>query len=112
MATNLCVMKTTFYDRHEKRDYYKAIEVMRQFEADPSMADAARQFVQQYMANDPHQAKYAVIWLDLLSCPVDHIAQRLLDDSPSGDLLRQTRPPFGRGLTSCEIAQVIEKMDA
>jgi hypothetical protein len=29
-------MKTTFYDRHEKRDYYKVIEVMRQLEADPS----------------------------------------------------------------------------
>ena len=36
MAANVCVMKTTFYDRHEKRDYYKVIEVMRQLEADPS----------------------------------------------------------------------------
>jgi len=105
-------MKITFYDRHEKRDYYKVIAVMQQLAVDPTMIDAARQFVQQHMANDPHQAKYAVMWLELLSHPIDQIIQRLLEDTPSGDLLRQTRPPFGRGLTSREVAQVIEKMDA
>ena len=56
-----------FHDRHEWIDYLKASEVARRIVADPSMIVDAQRFVTTWMAPDPHQRDYALMWQDLLS---------------------------------------------
>ena len=100
-------MTIRFHDRHEWIDFLKASEVARRLLADPSMIADARQFVGRRMTPDPHQRDYAVMWEALLSRPPAEIAAALTEDSPHGRLLRETRPVFGKGLTSREIAELI-----
>ena len=84
----------------------------RRIVADPSLIADARQFVAARMLPDPHQRRYAQMWQELLSRPPAEIATALLEDTPRGALLRETRPAFGKGLTSREVAALIEQMDA
>jgi hypothetical protein len=44
------------------------------------------------------------MWRQLLSQPAAEVAAALIEDSERGRLLRETRPVFGKGLTSREIA--------
>jgi hypothetical protein len=101
-----------FHDRHEWIDYLKAREMARRIVADPSMIVNAQRFVATRMAPDPHQLDYARMWQDLLLRPADEIAAALTEDSPRGRLLRETRPVFGKGLTSREVAELIADADA
>jgi len=105
-------MTIRFHDRHERIDYLKASEVARRIVADPSMIEDAKHFVATRMAPDPHQHEYASIWNDLLSRTPAEIATALTENSPHGRLLRETRPVFGKGLTSREIAGLIAQADA
>jgi hypothetical protein len=50
--------------------------------------------------------------LDLILQHIAAIAHRLLEDTPAGDLLRETRPPFGQGVRSRDGVRVVEAMDA
>ena len=43
--------------------------------------------------------------------PVE-VAAALTEDSPRGQLLRETGPVFGKGLTSREVAELIAHADA
>ncbi len=52
------------------------------------------------------------MWVELLRLPAEEIAAALIEDSARGRLLRETRPVFGRGLTSREVAALIEHADA
>ena len=101
-----------FHDRHEWIDYLKASEVARRLVADPSNIADARRFVAARMAPDPHQRDYGQMWQDLLSRPPAEIAAALTEDSPRGQLLRETRPIFGKGLTSRDVAELIAHADA
>ena len=101
-----------FHDRHEWIDYLKACEMARRIVADPSMIEDARQFVATHMLPDPHQRTYALVWQELLSRPPAEIAAALTEDSAHGRLLRETRPVFGKGLTSREVADLIAHADA
>jgi hypothetical protein len=105
-------MATRFHDRHEWIDFLKVREVARRIVADPSMIDDARRFVETHMVPDPHQRTYALMWLELLKQPAAEIAAALLEDTARGRLLRETRPVFGKGLTSREVAALIELADA
>lgn len=105
-------MAMRFYDRHEWIDYLKACEVARRLVADPSMVADARRFVANRMLPDPHQRDYALMWQDLLSRPPAEIAAALTEDNSRGQLLRETRPVFGKGLTSREVAELIAQADA
>ena len=84
----------------------------RRIVADPSMIADARRFVDKPMAPDPHQRTYTVMWHELLARPPAEIAAALIEDSPRGRLLRETRPVFGKGLTSREVAELIAHADA
>src|ERR1700685_765696 len=97
-------MAMRFHDRHEWIDYLKACEMARRLVADPSMIADARNFVATRMLPDPHQRDYALMWQNLLSTPPAEIAAALTDDSPRGQLLRETAPVFGKGLTSRDVA--------
>ena len=101
-----------FHDRHEWIDYLKACEVARRIMADPSMIHDAQHFVTTHMALDPHQRDYARMWVDLLSRPPAEIAAALTEDSARGRLLRETRPVFGKGLTSRDVAELIAHAEA
>jgi hypothetical protein len=46
------------------------------------------------------------------SAPPARIAAALTEDSPRGRLLRETSPVFGKGLTSRDVAALIEHADA
>jgi len=105
-------MAMRFHDRHEWVDYLKACEVARRLVADPSMIEDARRFVATRMAPDPHQRDYTLMWQELLSRPPAEIAAALTEGSPRGRLLRETRPVFGKGLTSRDVAELIAHADA
>lgn len=105
-------MARHFHDRHEWVDFLKACEVARRLVADPSMIADAQRFVAARMLPDPHQRDYALMWQDLLSRPPAEIAAALTEDSASGRLLRETAPVFGKGLTSRDVAELIEHADA
>ena len=100
-------MKTAFRDRHEQLRYAKFVEVARRVRQNPAIIDDARAFVSAHMLTDPHQRAYAERWLTVLDLPVEVMIDKLLADSQEGDLLRDTAPPFGRGFTSREIAELI-----
>jgi hypothetical protein len=52
------------------------------------------------------------MWRELLAKPASEIAAALVEDSERGRLLRETRPVFGRGLTSREAVALVEEADA
>ena len=64
------------------------------------------------MLTDPHQHKYGMMWRELLAKPPGDIAAALVEDSERGRLLRETRPVFGRGLSSREVVALLEQADA
>jgi hypothetical protein len=105
-------MAMRFHDRHEWIDDLKACEVARRIVADPSMIADAQRFVATRMLPDPHQRDDALMWQGLLSQPPAEIAAALTEDSPRGRLLRETRPVFGKGLTSRDVAELIARADA
>jgi hypothetical protein len=104
-------MTMRFHDRHEWIDFLKASEVARRIQADPSTLEDARRFVAWRMVPDPHQRDYARMWQELLTRSPAEIAAALTEDSPSGRLLRETAPVFGKGLTSREVAELIAHPD-
>ncbi|QYU66571.1 hypothetical protein J4558_16515 [Leptolyngbya sp. 15MV] len=77
----------------------------------PDVIDDARAYVEKFWRDDPHAAHYLAIWDDLLRRPPAEIAARLLEDSPDGRYLRETRPAFGF-TTGAEIARLIEQLPA
>jgi len=103
-------MTMRFHDRHEWIDFLKASEVARRILADPAMIADARRFVAWRMEPDPHQRDYALMWRELLARSPAEIAAALIEDS-RGRLLRETRPVFGKGLTSREVAELIAHPD-
>ena len=105
-------VKTRFHDRHERIDYLKVCEVARRNIADPSLIESARCFVEAALLPDPHQRKYGLMWRDLLAKPASEIAAALIEDSERGQLLRETRPVFGRGLSSRDVVALVEQADA
>lgn len=102
-------MKTEFYDRHEHIEYLKACEIARRIVANPTLIEDARRWLTEVMAPDPHQARYVAMWRDLLARSPAEIAGALVEDSERGRLLRETRPIFGKGLTSQEVTRLMEQ---
>jgi hypothetical protein len=51
------------------------------------------------------------MWRDMLARSPAEIAAALTEDSPRGRLLRETRPVFGKGLTSRDVAELIAHPD-
>jgi hypothetical protein len=105
-------MKTAFRDRHEQLRYAKFVEVARRLRQNPAMIDDARAFILTHMQSDPHQREYADRWVAVLALRVEMIIDKLLAESPEGDLLRDTAPPFGRGFLSREVAELIDRLHA
>jgi hypothetical protein len=105
-------MKTSFRDRHERLKYLKACETARRIIRDPRLIEQARRFVEEAMAPDPHQRVYTVMWRELLGLPAEDIAAALIEDSDRGQLLRDTSPVFGKGFTSREVVELLDRARA
>jgi hypothetical protein len=75
------------------------------------MIEDAERFVEWRMTPDPHQRDYALMWRELLARAPAEIAAALTEHSPRGQLLRETAPVFGKGLTSREVADLIAHAD-
>jgi len=105
-------MKTRFHDRHDRIDYLKACEVARRIVGDPSLIAEARDYVETWMLTDPHQRAYALAWREVLQLPPAEIAAALVEDTARGQALRETRPVFGKGLSSQEVVALLEAADA
>ena len=105
-------MAQKFHDRHEWVNFLKMQEVARRLVSEPSMIDGARRFIDKHMRPDPHQRDYVVMWEELLNRRPEEIAAALTEDSPRGQLLRETSPVSGNGLTSREVAELIAHADA
>jgi hypothetical protein len=104
-------MKNNFHDRHDRIDYLKACEVARRIVQDSSLIADARDFLEAWMLTDPHQRAHALTWRALLQRPPAEIAAALSDDTPCGQALRETRPVFGKGLSSREVVALLEAAD-
>jgi hypothetical protein len=105
-------MKTNFHDRHDRIDYLKACEVARRIVQDPSLIADARDFLETWMLTDPQQRAHALTWRALLQRLPAEIAAALVEDTPRGQALRETRPVFGKGLSSREVVALLEAADA
>jgi hypothetical protein len=106
------MMKTCFRDRHDRVDYLKVCEVARRIVDDPLLIAAARDFVETVMLADAHQRVHAEMWGAVLRLPPTEIARALVADTPRGQLLRETRPVFGKGLSSREVVALLEAVGA
>lgn len=88
-------MKTVFHDRHERRVYALIDETCRRILADPGLIEVARAHLEKFMADDPHQRPYYLLWRQMLDRAPDQIVASLLEDTPEGNILRETMPSFG-----------------
>jgi hypothetical protein len=100
-------MKRVFRDRHDRIDYLKACEEARRTLADPALLASARRFLEDAMAPHPGMAAHVARWRAVLALPPEQVAALLVEDSPESQALRETRPVFGRGLSSQDVARLL-----
>ena len=86
--------KLRFYDRNERRSYELTRAVAARLVDDPRLVKIGLDFVRRHMSGDARQSQYLVMWEELLRHDVRDIARQLLDDTPRGELLRDTQPVF------------------
>jgi hypothetical protein len=86
--------KTDFHDRSKRRSYAFTQAVATRLVDDPTLIGNGQAYLERHMRGDPRQSRYYAMWTELLQQDVTVIARRLLEDSPEGDLLRDTQPVF------------------
>ena len=86
--------KVRFYDRNERRSYELTRVVAARLVDDPSLVKTGLDFVRRHMSGDSTQSQYRDMWEELLRQHVREIARQLLEDTPRGELLRDTQPVF------------------
>ena len=87
-------MKTDFHDRSKRRSYAFTRAVATRLVDDPRLIGNGRSYLERHMRDDPRQSRYYAMWRDLLDQDVTVVVRRLLEDTPDGDLLRDTQPVF------------------
>lgn len=87
-------LKSVFHDRHERREYNRAVEVARRIVDHPSLVNNGKQFLEKHVRPDPHQAAIYTLWTEIIALPPAQIARALLDDSNRGSELRASAPVF------------------
>lgn len=99
-------MRVSFHDRHDRIAYAKACAVAQRLRADPSLVARGRAWLERFVAPDPHQAAALKAWRRMLDLPAETIADRLEEDSPEAQWLRETRPVFCT-FSSAEMAALV-----
>lgn len=87
-------LKDHFYDAHERRSYLRAVEVAKRIVDDPSALRRGREFLHRFARNDPYQRPSYELWTKTLQLRPEDIARRLLEDSETGQALRDSAPVF------------------
>lgn len=100
-------MKAVFRDRHDRIDYLKACEEARRVLADPSLLQSAREYLETAMAPQANLHAHVARWRAVLALPAAQVAALLVEDSAEGQALRETRPVFGGGLSSQDVARLV-----
>lgn len=86
--------KTTFHDPNKRRSYALTRRVAARLIDDPSLVANGRAYLERLIRPDPGQARYYALWADLLDRDIRQMVSQMLEDSPRGDLLRETQPVF------------------
>jgi hypothetical protein len=86
--------KLRFYDRNERRSYELTRAVAARLVDDPALVRQGLAHAKRHMGSDASQARYFVMWEQLLKEEARAIARQLLEDTPRGALLRDTQPVF------------------
>ncbi|HMK80028.1 MAG TPA: hypothetical protein VK438_10280 [Xanthobacteraceae bacterium] len=86
--------KTRFYDRNERRSYALTRAIAARLIDDPALVESGLAYARRYMSNDPAQTRHFAMWQEQLRHNVVDIVRNLLEDSPRGNLLRDTQPVF------------------
>ena len=86
--------KTDFYDRSKRRSYEFTRAVAKRMIDDPTLVVDGLSYLERLMRGDPRQSRYYALWTDLLRQDVRVVVSRMLEDTPDGDLLRDTQPVF------------------
>ncbi|KAB7783402.1 hypothetical protein [Methylorubrum populi] len=86
--------KADFHDRNKRRSYELTRQVAARLIDDPGLVANGRSYLERLVRPDPAQAHAYTLWADLLNQDVGQIVRQMLEDSPKGDLLRDTQPVF------------------
>ena len=87
-------VKTDFHDRSKRRSYDLTRRIAVHLVDDPGLLANGRAYLERCVRPDSAQARYYALWADLLGQNVRLIVRQLLEDSPRGELLRDTQPVF------------------
>ncbi len=86
--------KADFHDRNKRRSYERTQQIAARLIDDPRLVAKGRAHLERFVRPDPSQARDYALWADLLNRDIRQIVTQLLEDSPRGDLLRDTQPVF------------------
>lgn len=86
--------KADFHDRNKRRSYELTRWVAARLIDDPGLVANGRSYLERWVRPDPAQSHAYRLWTDLLDQDVGQIVRQMLEDSPKGDLLRDTQPIF------------------
>ena len=101
-------MRVLFHDRHDRLSYLKARAGARRLRQDPALVEAGRDWLERFVAPDPHQGAGLQAWRRVLALPAADIAELLEADLPEAQWLRETRPVFCV-LPAAEMAALVEE---
>jgi hypothetical protein len=86
--------KRTFRDAHERRRYCRTVLTVTRLLANPDLVGAGRNYLEQFVRDDPRQRRVYRLWDQIIQLPVEQIALRLLADDAQGEALRESAPVF------------------
>jgi len=87
-------LKERFYDAHERRVYWRSVEVARRIVDDPSLLYRGRAFLERFVRDDPRQRQSYQLWVVTLGLGAETVARRLVADDELGERLRESAPVF------------------
>lgn len=86
--------KADFHDRNKRRSYELTRRIAARLIDDPGLVANGRSYLERLVRPDPAQAHAYTLWSAVLDQDIRQIASQMLEDSPRGDLLRDTQPVF------------------
>lgn len=86
--------KADFHDRNKRRSYELTRWVAARLIDDPGLVAHGRSYLERLVRPDPAQAHAYTLWAAVLDQEIRQIVSQMLEDSPRGDLLRDTQPVF------------------
>ncbi|MEH3116086.1 MAG: hypothetical protein PGN25_00250 [Methylorubrum populi] len=86
--------KADFHDRNKRRSYELTRRIAARLIDDPGLVANGRSYLERLVRPDPAQAHAYILWTALLDQDIRQVVRQLLEDTPRGDLLRDTQPVF------------------